>query len=234
MSSESEHGETGRDLVIQTFVQAVVGGAPLVHPVLGLAVSTAAPTITLAITRLFETLRHRRTVHGEETLGDAAEAADVPVEQFIEEALADEQRTELLVRALTTAMDASLREKRQALGRALASGVCGSSTVDDEFLFMRALADLDEPHIAVLQVIGGEAPAHHPLPKGWQYTEILERVPGLANALRAVLVTLELHTLITTNQLVSEAGQGTPIYRIAEAGRVMLSRLAEEGSELDT
>jgi hypothetical protein len=230
LSSESERGETGRDLAIQSFVGALVSSASLVHPEVAIAASAAAPSMAYSLNRLVRMLSRRRTAHAEEALNDAAEAATLAIEQFIDEALADEKRTELLVRALTTAQDVALREKRRAIGRALAAGVCGTSPVDDEFLFIRALADLDEPHIAVLQVIGREAPAHQPLPRGWLYTEILEQVPGLANALRAILTTLELHTLIAKNQLASEVGRLTDIYRTAHPGLVMLSRLAEEAS----
>jgi hypothetical protein len=230
LSNESEHGETGRDLTIQTFVGAVVGTASLAGPEVAIAVSTAAPSMAYGLNRLVQAFSRRRTAHAEETLTDAAAAATLPIEQFIDEALADEQRAELLVRALTAAQDVALREKRRALGRALAAGVCGTSPIDDEFLFMRALADLDEPHIAVLQIIGSDAPAHRPLPRGWLNNEILERVPGLANALRAILTTLELHTLIARNQLAGEAGGLTDVYRIAPPGRTMLVRLSEEAS----
>ena len=230
MGNDHESAAPRRDLVVQTFVGAVVGSASLVNPEAGLAASTAAPSVAYGINRLIKVLSHRRSAHAEEALNDAATAASLSVETFIDQALADEKRTELLVRALTTAQDAALRGKRRALGRALAAGVCGSSTTDDEFLFIRALADLDEPHITVLQVLGEDAPSHQLIPPGWFYNEILERVPGFANALRSILTTLELHTLITRNQLANEMGNLTDTYRIGPAGQMMLSRLADDGA----
>jgi hypothetical protein len=46
---------------------------------------------------------------------------------------------------------AALRDKRRALGRALAAGVMGDDArIDEEMLFMRAVDDLDEMHLRLL------------------------------------------------------------------------------------
>jgi hypothetical protein len=230
LTDDDQADEQRRDLVAQTIAGFIVGSAALVHPEAGLAASTAGPSVALAVNRLIKILSERRAAHAEQTLNDAARAADLPVEQFVDRALADEKRTELLVRALTAAQDTSLREKRRALGRALAAGVGDESKVDDEFLFIRAVADLDEPHIVTLQVISTVPPFHHPLPRGWLYTDLCERLPGLVNALPAILATLELHTLIGNTPLSNETGREIDVYTIAQPGRVTLSRLADEAT----
>ena len=46
----------------------------------------------------------------------------IPLDEFIDEAVTDDRRHELLVRTLSTAQDTALRNKRHALGRALAAG----------------------------------------------------------------------------------------------------------------
>lgn len=228
MADDEDANEERRELVAQTFAGFVVGSASLVRPEVGLAAATAGPSVAYWVDRLIKVLSQRRSAHAGQTLNDAAEAARLPIEQFVDEALADDKRTELLVRALTAAQDVSLREKRRALGRALAAGVGGQSMVGDEFLFMRALADLDEPHIAVLQVIGTEPPIHHPFPRNWLFNDITERLPGLVSALLAIMATLELHTLVSNIPLTSEVGRQTDVYSIAPLGRIMLSRLAED------
>ena len=59
-------------------------------------------------------------------------------------AFTDLEHQELLARALTMAQDTAMRDKRRALGRALASAAADTGTkIDDELLFIRVLADLD-------------------------------------------------------------------------------------------
>jgi hypothetical protein len=50
----------------------------------------------------------------------------------------------LLARTLTIAQDSAMRDKRRALGRALANALDDTGTkVDSEIAFVRVLADLD-------------------------------------------------------------------------------------------
>ena len=66
-------------------------------------------------------------------------------------AVADDRRHKLFTRALSVAQDTALREKRRALGRALAAGVMGDEArIDEELLFVRAVDDIDEMHIRML------------------------------------------------------------------------------------
>jgi hypothetical protein len=102
-------------------------------------------------------LRGHRSAHVAETLEDAAEAAGDPIGLFVEKAVADERCEELLARTLTVAQDTDLRDKRRALGRVLASGIAGDDAkIDDELLFVRAVADIDTPHIRLLARMAGE------------------------------------------------------------------------------
>jgi hypothetical protein len=51
----------------------------------------------------------------------------MPLPEFIDKAVSDDRRQELFARTLTVAQDTALRNKRRALGRALAAGVGRSS-----------------------------------------------------------------------------------------------------------
>lgn len=96
-------------------------------------------------------LGKRRTDHAADTLIDAADAAGVPLAEFMDRAVSDDRRHELFARSLRIAQDTALRDKRRALGRALAAGVMGDGArIDEELLFMRAGDDLDETHIRLL------------------------------------------------------------------------------------
>jgi hypothetical protein len=59
-----------------------------------------------------------------------------------------------LARTLTAAQDTAMRDRRQALSRALANALDDTGTkVDDEIAFVRMLADLDPVHIRVLKIM---------------------------------------------------------------------------------
>jgi hypothetical protein len=125
---------------------------------------------------------------------DAADAAGVPLGEFMDLAVSDDRRHELFARSMRIAQDTALRDKR----RALAAGVMGDDArIDEELLFMRAVDDLDEMHLRLLgrarllsdsQVYAGLA--------GWTPSIIVQADPGLAAGIGALLGALELHGLI--------------------------------------
>jgi hypothetical protein len=81
--------------------------------------------------------------HARDTIADAAEASGESEEHLLARAVADDRRHEVLVRALGIGQDTALRNERRALGRALAAGIAGDNAlIDDEWLFIRAVADL--------------------------------------------------------------------------------------------
>jgi hypothetical protein len=71
-------------------------------------------------------IRQRWNRNAAGTLADAAEASGEPVEDLLLRAVSDDRRHELLARALGIAQDAALRDKRRALGRALAAGIAAT------------------------------------------------------------------------------------------------------------
>lgn len=173
-----------------------------------------------------ETIGSRRLEHATETLTDAAEdfGAETPEEfvEFIKAAVSDEEHQELLARALTIAQDTAMRDKRRALGRALASAASDTGTkVDDEFVFIRVLADLDEPHIRLLRLMSTT-----PL-RQWPPWKVLEEDPGLTSPW-ALLSVLARHQLISGgNEVLPPRAEIRPDYTITEYGEWFLTRLAE-------
>jgi hypothetical protein len=80
--------------------------------------------------------------------------------EFLRAAVTDPEHQELLARALIMAQDTAMRDKRRALGRALASAAADTGTnVDDGLPFIRVLADLDPPHIRCLRIMAA-GPSH--------------------------------------------------------------------------
>jgi hypothetical protein len=74
-------------------------------------------------------------------------------EELVERLLVDEIHCELAVRVLVAAQDAGSDKQLRALSKTLASGAAthDAAQVGAEMLFARALADLDSPHIAVME-----------------------------------------------------------------------------------
>jgi len=222
--------ETDKDLAIQLVVAFGIGIATVYGAIPGAFATMIGPAMTAILNALTKVGR-RRAEHAAETLMDAAEEADVPVDEFFSEATADDRRQELFTRTMTIAQDTALREKRRALGRALAAGVMGNDDqINEELLFIRAVGDIDEVHIRMLNLMTGHVPGM----AGWSPLKIANTDPVFTNSVRAVLGTLELHGLIGQSILGTRL-QGTtdlgPFYVLADTGRRLLGRLADEATE---
>lgn len=213
------HGEERRALVAGTVVGVLSGAAVLVSADASAAATALGPPMTAALSTVLWKLGTRRRSHAEETLTDAAKSASVPIEEFLEMAVSDERSQELLARTLTIAQDTAMRDKRRALGRALAAGVGGDSArVDEELIFIRAVADLDPVHIRLLTLLATDTPQPHGSGPAWRTREIEGRDPGLREVLPVLLATLELHGLI------NHQGKGYPL---TTRGQHFLSRLTD-------
>jgi hypothetical protein len=141
-----------QELAAQILAASVLAPLNLLGPAGAVLATISTPIATKIASWVVVKLAERRVKHAAETVLDAAEAAKLPLDEFIDRAVSDDRRHELLSRTLFIAQDTALRNKRRALGRALAAGVMGDDTkVDEELLFIRAVADVDEMHIRLLQ-----------------------------------------------------------------------------------
>jgi hypothetical protein len=215
--------DSDRLLALRTAWASLTGYAAWIHPAMGAAATALTPVFEKIATFAVKKLGERRIEHAAETLLDAADAADQPVADFIEKAVADDRRHELFARTLRIAQDTALREKRRALGRALAAGVMGDDArIDEELLFIRAVEDIDEIHIRLLGRLAD----------GSQSTagDIARADPGLQNGLLALLGQMQSHGLIDSRSPVTPGGAMTPEprYFITDWGRAFLARLAED------
>lgn len=191
------------------------GGAVLAT----IATPIAARIASFVVTRLSE----RRVSHAAETVLDAAQAAELPFEDFIDRAQSDDRRHELLARTLFIAQDAAWRGKRRALSRALAAGVMGDDArIDEELLFVRAVEGIHEMDVRLLSRFAD----------GSQLTEafIARTDPGLAHGLLPLLGNLQSHGLIDSRSPVTPGGAMTPEpqYFITTSGRDFLDRLSDD------
>lgn len=224
------------DLAVRTSAAALTGLAGLLGPDAAAAATALSPALEAVLSHVAGRIKQRWNRNTAETLADAAEASGEPVEDLLLKAVADDRRHELLARALGIAQDAALRDKRRALGRALAAGIAGDDArIDDELLFIRAVADIDAPHIRLLALISDDQPFPGRLSGsvfhgGWSLGTIAARDRGFGEALPALIGTLESHGLIQALRSSTPYQSSTAAYSITAAGSQLLQRLAEDGA----
>jgi hypothetical protein len=225
-------------LAIEVVVAAAAGAAGLTNPDAGAIATGLSPLAVAGLGRISEAIRLRRLSNAAETVMDAAVTFGAETEahfiEFIEAAVSDPEHQELLARTLVIAQDTAMRDKRRALGRALAAGIEGDDArIDDELLFIRAVADIDAPHIKLLKILSEEQqPIRGSLggsvPHGWSLAMVAAQHPEFAGALPALISTLESHALIQTTRLATPTSAVQ--YSVTSAGRQLLDRLTEDVS----
>lgn len=215
-----------RELAEQVVITMAAGLAGYLGPGAGALAAGGVPLALAGLDRISSIIGSRRLEHDVEALLDGAEAfgAETPAEfvEFVEAAVSDEEHQELLARALTIAQDTAMRDKRRALGRALAAAAGDTGTkVNDELLFIRVLADLDEPHVRLLRLMSTAVRQWHP-------DEIASQDPGLTgDVLGVLLFDLARHHLISGADEVAPPLHRRPDNTITPYGERFLTRLAE-------
>lgn len=228
-------------LAIRVVAAAMGGSAAMAGPEAAVAGAAITPILETGLAHIFDVVNERRYEQAAQTLTDAADdfgsQTDEEFLEFIEAAISDAEHQELLARALTIAQDTAMRDKRRALGRALASAASDTGTkVDEELLFIRVLADLDEPHIRLLRRMSTPPPSldalnrqqrislGKPPIRQWHPLEIAELEPGLADVMWGLLPVLDRLRLIDGNEAE---------YTINGYGEFVLARLAEPESRAE-
>ncbi len=235
---EPTEGEVRADqeLAVQIFAASVLAPLNLLGSPGAVLATIATPIATRIASFVVVKLSERRVRNAAETVVDAVEAAGVPLTQFTDMAVSDDRRHELLARTLTIAQDTALRDKRRALGRALAAGVMGDDAkIDYELLFIRAVADVDEMHIRLLSRMRATGPPAGKL--GWDLMDIMNADPGLMIAASALLSALELHGLVarTVSTRIIPSATGTQtVYNVTPGGEAFLDRLTAHPEDEET
>jgi hypothetical protein len=120
------------ELADRTVVAMAAAGISAAGPDAAALATVLVPFAEVALNTIMSSVSGRRRKHAAETLIDAADAAGIHSAQefadFVQDAVSDEYKQELLVRALSIAQDTAMRDKRRALGRALASAVADNGT----------------------------------------------------------------------------------------------------------
>jgi hypothetical protein len=230
LTMEAEDSRTS--LAIRTVVAVIGAGAALAGPDVGTVLTVMSPALEEGLGRIYERLSSGRYRRAAETLTDAADAAGANTAEeflaFIEGALSSDERQELLARVLLIAQDTSARNKRRALGRALASALADNGTrVDEELVYIRILDDLDTFHIRLLKLMTGRPERLGNLQadvRPWMLFDVTEADTGLAGVEWSLMTTLERHGLVWSTSMED------PEYSISQHGEWFLTRLTDEPS----
>jgi hypothetical protein len=190
-------------------VQATTGAA---------AASAAASDL---VSSLWSSLRQRWNRNAEAALESGAETAGMDVDGLLEELTSTPVRQELLASALEGAAHATLEAKIKALGRSLATGALAtnSAEVDRELLFVRAMSEIEAPHLRLLEQM---AKAKQAL-----YRAQLPEVTGLGSAFDPLFATLQRHGLV--QQVAVEPRSGVYRWELTRFGHDCLGRLRVAG-----
>jgi hypothetical protein len=218
----------------QVVVNVAAGLAGYLGPGAGAVAAGAAPIVLAGLDYISGTIGSRRLDHATETLKDAAEefGAETTEEfvEFVKAAVSDEDRQELLARALTIAQDTAMRDKRRALGRVVAQAVRDIGTkVDKELIYLRVLDDLDEPHIRLLRLMTTKPPHLDPVNRQmeaigrtpvrqWHPSDLGQADPELADVVWSLLPPLDRHGLISGGYEVLTWAGHEPEYTVTPYG----------------
>jgi hypothetical protein len=227
----------------QVVVGVTAGLATYLGPGPGAMAAGAAPVVLAGLDYISGTIGSRRLDHATETLTDAAEEIGAKTTDeflnFVEVAVSDEERQELLARALSIAQDTSMRDKRRALGRVIAQAARDTGTkVDIQLIYLRVIDDLDEPHIRLLRLMATRPPhqdavnqqreAINVVPvRQWHPSDLSQADPGLAEVVWSLLPVLDRHGLISGGYEVLTSAGREPEYEITPYGEWFLTMLAE-------
>jgi hypothetical protein len=162
-------------------------------PELRLVLRLLSPARAEAIISYLDDRSARRQRRIEE-MADAAESeAGEPFAALLGRAQSDDDRSDLANDVLSQAADAASAWKIRALGRALALGLLASddAAIDEVRLMVRAMRDLESPHVRILHHLYVHRSRHDGTPDA----ELASMFPNGVRVVYTLLKTLERHGL---------------------------------------
>lgn len=220
----------------EAIVGMVTAAVGLIEPGLSVPLAGAIPYLARGLAQIFQRSVERQAL----VVKTAAEQVGANPGELLETLLADPRGEQMFRHAMTSARDATVEAKLQVIARALASGAIAKdeAVVDTEILFLRAMEDVEIPHVRALRIFTSTeaaGKAGHPItpndktPIQLKYPDFHELLPQMSAALDPVLATLERHGLlarIATGGGAFLGGEGaSTAWRITAFGKESLARL---------
>ena len=163
------------------------------------------------------------------TSATAEEAADMPLEEMLDQVGDDDAPREMFVgEVFGVSARSAWDSKLIALGRSLAAGVLSpdQATFEHEAQFVRTLARIEAPHVRVLDVIGQDLPhrgVRRALVQGWEISDVANAVPEYCDIAVQLVAVLESEGLISDSAMSPVQG---PQYLVSGGGPELLDRVA--------
>jgi hypothetical protein len=222
-------------------IGAVAGGP--VGAALGALAGAGLSGPAAAVARMLYGFGARQVARAEAVLDMAASEGGIDKSELLRRLESSPIHEELFVRTIRAAADSSSQRKLLALARALASGSTAGEpeTVEWESIFVRAVASLDEPHLAVLERFEwsaerlGLGQEMKILAPALTMTQLQVVLPQFKSVMTSLVSTLQGQGLLAGGQLPGISfggGQAFDQWELTEFGRQLLERLREIGAPL--
>jgi hypothetical protein len=231
-----ESGKTQIAVRVVTAMAAQLTG--VVDPGLGLLAAGAKEIADPALIGLGESVKQAYQRRVWRLWRVSCDESGLEPETLGERLARDEPALSLTAETVEAAIRTAVPEKIGALGRVLANAAHDNAKVDAERLVVRALAQIEAPHIGLLDLLAGEPPAkvvqgHEARALGWTPDEIADRLPGHTGVLDPLLVALQSSGLIEAVGSVT-TWDGSPFadqqWTATTFGRLCLQRLYDANS----
>lgn len=235
---------------------AVGGAAGLVGyvvegPAAGVLGGVVAPLVSRGIDLLVTAWSGQSQRSTERVLHEAATLTGHSDDEFAEHLAAQPERLQLAYMALTAGSRTTRDDKVAALARCLATGAADDARVDPELIMVSALAELEGPHIKLLDHMATGLHVQNRGPsadakwhRSWPRTTLAGALPELGPSLTPILATLLRHALVeevppnleaallSRTQDRNAYGSGTlrldpPTYKVTDFGQACLNLLTE-------
>jgi hypothetical protein len=178
---------------------AAIIGALLPSDAAPAAQAMAQPLLHRAFSSLGTGYLRLSRRNSERVLEHAVEAGSDALDELVDRVLDDPQQIQLVGQALAAGAATAYEDKLRALGIALAAGLEPGVLIHPHVLVVAAIADLEPPHVQVLQLLAGDlAQADLPLSRrgSWTISTLARRHPELRQVLGPVIATLLRHGLV--------------------------------------
>ncbi|MEU0647833.1 hypothetical protein [Streptomyces umbrinus] len=152
--------------------------------------------------RLIDAVDRRRSQAVAQVVAVGANTADMDLDRFSDAIEGSPELLSLLAETVQAAMETPLEAKIYALGVCLGTGVEDDTRDDAARLRVRGLARIEPQEAKLMALLDQPNPNGRDPWLGWNRDEILEHLPGLAEALDACMA------LLVAEGLATDAGVG--------------------------
>jgi hypothetical protein len=168
----------------------------------GPAAALAAAGLTPVLERLVLEGKQRYDRNAARVASYAAEQLGTSEQAFGEQASRSTERLHLTISSLRAGHQTLWDDKVTALARALADGLADDARVDHQLLVVSALADLEKPHLQVLDVLadGAGYEGAAVFSAVFHRQALVDRLPHLEDLLPVLINTLVRQGLATEDQ----------------------------------